>query len=143
LQGTIPSIQNLHKSSHTGCGPDQLLLHATTNLAGVSKLRERWTRYSVLGKSRQRKRGDGVALFVSPNAEYVSLTVGNRIIILRKGDGYASPCGVYTSKWVSVMLVPAWLCFYSNIYWYYLLSVFSMKGRVYSIIIYRLLIYFI
>ncbi|KAJ1265588.1 hypothetical protein BS78_08G087500 [Paspalum vaginatum] len=68
------------------------------SLQGVTKLRERWTRYSVLGKSRQRKRGDGVALFVSPNAEYVSLTVGNRIIILMKGDGYASPCGVYTNN---------------------------------------------
>ncbi|CAD6230673.1 unnamed protein product [Miscanthus lutarioriparius] len=68
------------------------------SLQGVSKLKERWARYSVLGKSRQRKRGDGVALFVSPNAEYVSVTVGNRIIILRKGDGYASPCGVYTSN---------------------------------------------
>jgi len=69
-----------------------------STLEGVSKLKERWARYSVLGKSRQRKRGDGVALFVSPNAEYVSVTVGNRIIILRKGDGYASPCGVYTSE---------------------------------------------
>lgn len=76
-----------------------MLLHATTTLAGVSKLRERWTRYSPLGRSRRRKRGDGVALFVSTNAEYVSVTVGNRIIILRKRDGYASPCGVYTSEY--------------------------------------------
>ncbi|PAN38457.1 hypothetical protein PAHAL_7G173500 [Panicum hallii] len=68
------------------------------SLQGVSKLRERWTRYSALGRSRQRKRADGVALFVSPNAEYVSVTVGNRIIILRKRDGYASPCGVYTNN---------------------------------------------
>lgn len=75
-----------------------MLLHATTTLAGVSKLRERWARYSALGRSSQRKRGDGVSLFVSMNAEYVSVTVGNRITILRKRDGYASPCGVYTSK---------------------------------------------
>jgi hypothetical protein len=64
-------------------------------LAGVSKLRERWTRTS--GRNRQR-RGDGVSLFVSANAEYVAVTVGNRIIILQKGDDYTSPCGVYTSK---------------------------------------------
>lgn len=98
LQGTIPS--NLHKSIHTGCssGTDQLLLHGTTTIVGVSKLKERWTRYSVLGRSRQRKKGDAVALFVSTNAEYVSVAVGNRIIILRKHDGYASPCGVYTSE---------------------------------------------
>lgn len=63
----------------------------------MSKLKERLTRYSVLG-GRQRKRGDAVALFVSTNAEYVSVAVGNRIIILRKRDGYASPCGVYTSE---------------------------------------------
>ncbi|CAN6344755.1 unnamed protein product [Urochloa humidicola] len=68
------------------------------SLQGVSKLKERWTRYSTLGRSRQRKRGDGVALFVSTNAEYVSVTVGNRVIILRKRDGYASPCGVYTNN---------------------------------------------
>lgn len=93
---------NLHKSVHTGCGSgtgtDQLLLHGTTTIAVVSKLKERWTRYSVLGRSRQRKKGDAVALFVSTNAEYVSVAVGNRIIILRKHDGYASPCGVYTSE---------------------------------------------
>ena len=92
------SLRILHKSIHTGCSADQLLLYATTTPEGVSKLKERWARYSVLGKSRQRKRGDGVALFVSSSAEYVSVTVGNRIIILRKGDGYASPCGVYTSE---------------------------------------------
>jgi neuroblastoma-amplified sequence len=39
-----------------------------------------------------------VSLFVSPNAEYVAVTVGNRIIVLRKGDDYTSPCGVYTSE---------------------------------------------
>uniref|UniRef100_K3Z324 Sec39 domain-containing protein n=1 Tax=Setaria italica TaxID=4555 RepID=K3Z324_SETIT len=68
------------------------------SLQGVSKLRERWARYSALGRSSQRKRGDGVSLFVSMNAEYVSVTVGNRITILRKRDGYASPCGVYTNN---------------------------------------------
>jgi neuroblastoma-amplified sequence len=67
-------------------------------LAGVSKLRERWTRYNTLGRSRQWRRGDSVSLFVSPNAEYVAVTVGNRIIVLRKGDDYTSPCGVYTSE---------------------------------------------
>nr|CAB3459711.1 unnamed protein product [Digitaria exilis] len=38
------------------------------SLQGVSKLKERLTRYSVLG-GRQRKRGDAVALFVSTNVE--------------------------------------------------------------------------
>lgn len=71
---------------------------AYLSLQGVSKLRERWTRYSPLGRISQRKRGNGVALFISPNAEYVSLAVWNRIIILRKCDGYASPCGVYTNN---------------------------------------------
>jgi hypothetical protein len=91
-----------------------LLLHATNTLAGVSKLRERWTRYSALGRSTQRKRADGVALFVSPNAEYVSVTVGNRIIILRKHDDYASPCGVYTSECTLFSGFGS----YSAIHWY-------------------------
>ncbi|KAF8658210.1 hypothetical protein HU200_059430 [Digitaria exilis] len=69
----------------------------------VSKLKERLTRYSVLG-GRQRKRGDAVALFVSTNAEYVSVAVGNRIIILRKRNGYASPCGVYTRTYFLYLL---------------------------------------
>ena len=88
---TNPSIQD---AALTSC----FFMLLPTTPEGVSKLKERWARYSVLGKSRQRKRGDGVALFVSSSAEYVSVTVGNRIIILRKGDGYASPCGVYTSE---------------------------------------------
>jgi neuroblastoma-amplified sequence len=70
--------------------------NASTILAGVSKLRERWTR--TPGRNRQRRRGDGVSLFVSPYAEYVAVTVGNRIIVLQKGDDYTSPCGVYTSE---------------------------------------------
>ncbi|TVU51498.1 hypothetical protein EJB05_02930 [Eragrostis curvula] len=67
------------------------------SLAGVSKLRERWAGYGTSGRSRKR-RGDGVSLFVSPNAEYVAVTVGNRIVVLRKGDDYSSPCGVYTNN---------------------------------------------
>jgi hypothetical protein len=88
---TNPSIQDV---ALTIC----FFMLPPTTLEGVSKLKEKWDRYRVLGKSRQRKKGDGVALFVSPNAEYVSVTVGNHIIILRKADGYASPCGVYTSE---------------------------------------------
>jgi len=53
-------------------------------------------------------------LFVSPNAEYVSVTVGNRIIILRKRDDYASPCGVYTSECTLFSGFGS----YSAIHWY-------------------------
>uniref|UniRef100_A0ACD5ZJK6 Uncharacterized protein n=1 Tax=Avena sativa TaxID=4498 RepID=A0ACD5ZJK6_AVESA len=65
---------------------------------GVSKLRERWSRYSTLGGSKRRKRCNAASLFVSRNAEYVAVAVGNRITILRKGDGYVSPCGIYTNN---------------------------------------------
>jgi hypothetical protein len=67
-------------------------------LLGVSKLKERWTRNSALGWSKKRSRINAALLFVSRNADYVGVAVGNRITVLRKGDGYASPCGVYTSK---------------------------------------------
>ncbi|XP_062202645.1 MAG2-interacting protein 2-like [Phragmites australis] len=68
------------------------------SLQGVNKLRERWSRYNTSGRSNGRTRGNGVSLFVSPSAEYVAVTVGNRITVLRKGNGYASPCGVYTNN---------------------------------------------
>ncbi|XBH64759.1 MAG2-interacting protein 2 isoform X2 [Aegilops tauschii subsp. strangulata] len=64
---------------------------------GVSKLRERWSRYNTLGGSKRRKRENAASLFVSRNAEYVAVAVGNRIYILRKSDGYESPCGIYTN----------------------------------------------
>jgi hypothetical protein len=67
-------------------------------LEGVSKLRERWSRYGAPGGSKRTKRGNAASLFVSRNAEYVAVAVGNRITILRKGDGYVSPCGIYTSQ---------------------------------------------
>nr|XP_045086014.1 uncharacterized protein LOC109744194 isoform X2 [Aegilops tauschii subsp. strangulata] len=72
------------------------LPRATTFLEGVSKLRERWSRYNTLGGSKRRKRENAASLFVSRNAEYVAVAVGNRIYILRKSDGYESPCGIYT-----------------------------------------------
>lgn len=65
---------------------------------GVSKLRERWSRYSALGGSKRAKRANAASLFVSRNAEYVAVAVGNRITILRKSDGYVSPCGIYTNN---------------------------------------------
>ncbi|XP_020191610.1 MAG2-interacting protein 2 [Aegilops tauschii subsp. strangulata] len=65
---------------------------------GVSKLRERWSRYNALGGSKRRKRENAASLFVSRNAEYVAVAVGNRIYILRKSDGYESPCGIYTNN---------------------------------------------
>lgn len=68
------------------------------SLQGVSKLRERWSRYGALGGSKRKKRDNAASLFVSRNAEYVAVAVGNRITILRKGDGYASPCGIYTNN---------------------------------------------
>ncbi|KAL6905903.1 hypothetical protein ACP4OV_003504 [Aristida adscensionis] len=68
------------------------------SLQGVSKLRERWSRYTALERSRGRRRGNGMALFVSQDAEYVAVTIGNRITVLRKGDGYTFPCGVYTNN---------------------------------------------
>ncbi|KAI4982337.1 hypothetical protein ZWY2020_022829 [Hordeum vulgare] len=37
-------------------------------------------------------------LFASWNAEYVAVAIGNRIYILRKSDGYESPCGIYTNN---------------------------------------------
>ncbi|KAF7091362.1 hypothetical protein CFC21_093952, partial [Triticum aestivum] len=64
----------------------------------VSKLRERWSRYNTLGGSKRRKRENAASLFVSRNAEYVAVAVGNRIYILRKSDGYESPCGIYTNN---------------------------------------------
>ena len=66
-------------------------------MEGVSKLRERWSRYNTLG-SKRRKRENAASLFVSRNAEYVAVAVGNRIYILRKSDGYESPCGIYTTQ---------------------------------------------
>ncbi|KAL6642432.1 hypothetical protein ACP70R_020613 [Stipagrostis hirtigluma subsp. patula] len=68
------------------------------SLQGVSKLRERFSSYTILGRSRGRRRGNSVSLFVSQAAEYVAVTVGNHITILRKGDGYTLPCGVYTNN---------------------------------------------
>ena len=67
-------------------------------MEGVSKLRKRWSSYRTPEGSKRRKRENAASLFVSPNAEYVAVAVGNRITILRKGDGYVSPCGVYTSQ---------------------------------------------
>lgn len=99
LQGihTISSHRNPPQTYPLIASDDWLLCAISALLAGVSKLRERWT--GALGRSRQRRRrGNGVSLFVSPNAEYVAVTVGNQIIILRKGDDYSSPCGVYTSE---------------------------------------------
>lgn len=63
---------------------------------GISKLKERWSRYSTLGRSKGR-RGNAASLFVSRNAEYVAVALGNHIVILRKSDGYVSPCGIYTN----------------------------------------------
>lgn len=64
---------------------------------GISKLKERWSRYSTLGRSKGR-RGNAASLFVSRNAEYVAVALGNHIVILRKSDGYVSPCGIYTNN---------------------------------------------
>ncbi|CAN7080553.1 unnamed protein product [Brassica oleracea var. botrytis] len=68
-------------------------LRSLVSIRGVSQLKEKWSGYW-----QPRKNNKPVSLFISPRGEFVAVTSGNHVTILRKDDDYRKPCGTFTAS---------------------------------------------
>uniref|UniRef100_A0A1J3GWA6 MAG2-interacting protein 2 n=1 Tax=Noccaea caerulescens TaxID=107243 RepID=A0A1J3GWA6_NOCCA len=68
-------------------------LRSLVSIRGVGQLKEKWSEYW-----NPRKSNKPVSLFISPRGEFVAVTSGNHVTILRKDDDYGKPCGNFTSS---------------------------------------------
>ncbi|CAN8252182.1 unnamed protein product [Cochlearia groenlandica] len=68
-------------------------LRSIVSIRGISQLKEKWSEYR-----HPRKNNKPVSLFVSPRGEFVAVTSGNHVTILRKDDDYKKPCGSFTAS---------------------------------------------
>ncbi|CAH2044315.1 unnamed protein product [Thlaspi arvense] len=68
-------------------------LRSLVSIRGVSQLKEKWSGYW-----QPRKNNKPVSLFISPRGEFVAVTSGNHVTILRKDDDYRKPCGSFTAS---------------------------------------------
>ncbi|VVB17346.1 unnamed protein product [Arabis nemorensis] len=68
-------------------------LRSLVSIRGVSQLKEKWSDYW-----QPRKNNKPVSLFISPRGEFVAVTSGNHVTILRKDDDYRKSCGNFTAS---------------------------------------------